>query len=131
MLDLFYFAFYLFGGCVRTQRTPPPAYGLAEKKGRESPKVKARRIDTAAEDSAEESAKSRVAPSSVNNYSRQLTRCRRHDNGRCHATRQPMGVLERGLYSWPKFQLTDRGATDEPDQRRINVDQSVLLMLQH
>jgi len=98
MLDLFYFAFYLFGG-VRTHPTHPPAYGLAEKKGRESPKVKARRINSAAENSAEESAKSRVAPSSVNNYSRQLTRCRRHDNGRCHATRQPMGVLERGIYS--------------------------------
>jgi len=26
-ISIFYFTFYLFGGCVRTQRTPPPAYG--------------------------------------------------------------------------------------------------------
>jgi len=26
---IFYFTFYLFGGCVRIQLTPPPAYGPA------------------------------------------------------------------------------------------------------
>ena len=64
MLDvgLVLFCILLIWG-VRTHPTHPPAYGLAEKKGRESPKVKARRINTAAEDSAEESAKSRVVPS--------------------------------------------------------------------
>jgi len=28
-ISIFYFTFYLFGGCVRTQRTPPLAGGVA------------------------------------------------------------------------------------------------------